>query len=70
MLWSVVTFAKCDSAALQHCGDADQVQRLLDSLSQPGSTQKVLKLHLEAFWTAHGNKVIGALGVVMVYYLW
>ena len=51
-------------------GAVEQVQRLVDSLAQPGSMQKVLKLHLEAFWTAHGNKVIGVLGVLVVYYLW
>ncbi|KAK9809820.1 hypothetical protein WJX73_009764 [Symbiochloris irregularis] len=58
------------TASKSYQASPKQVQRLVDSLAKPGSTQKVLKLHLEAFWTAHGNKVIGAVGLLLIYYLW
>ena len=49
---------------------AVQGQRLVDSLSKPGSIQRVLRLHFEAFWAAHGRKVLAVLGAVVVYYMW
>ena len=47
-----------------------QAQKFIDSYAKPGSTQKVLKLHFEAFWGAHGRKVYLAIGLVAVYIIW
>ena len=47
-----------------------QGQKLVDALAQPGSMQRVLQLHVEAFWSAHGRKVLAALGLLAVWGLW
>ena len=43
---------------------------MVDSLTKPGSIQRVLRLQFEAFWVAHGNKVLVLLGAGVVYLLW
>ena len=47
-----------------------QGRKFVDSLSKPGNTRKVIKLQFEAFWAAHGNKVLAAGAVLVVYFLW
>lgn len=47
-----------------------QVQQRVTGLGAPGTAQKVLSLHLDAFWQRHGRKVIAAAAVVGAYFLW
>ena len=47
-----------------------QVQQRVAGLGAPGAAQKVLSLHLDAFWQRHGRKVIAAAAVVGAYFLW
>lgn len=47
-----------------------QAKQLVESASKPGAMQRVLSLHLEAFWQRHGRKVLAAGGVFALYMIW
>lgn len=52
------------------CGVDVQMRKTWESATKPGAAQKVIALQLDAFWQAHGNKVIALVAFLSIYLMW
>lgn len=52
------------------CRVHSQMSKTWESATKPGAAQKVIALQLDAFWQAHGNKVIALVAFLSIYLMW